>query len=148
MIELMIGVAILAIVGAAGMVSFNALSSKKDVQYEAEMVRQDIYVMQSRAVTGLRDQRFVILSNSSYQLEEDSLGTGTWTVFQTVRTLKPGVLFSGYVGKETKLEYKPSGLPDFNGASASPFFSIVSTDGIESKSLNIDVSGVVNIESD
>lgn len=130
------------------MVSFNALSSKKDVQYEAEMVRQDMYVMQSRAVTGLRNQRFVILSNSSYQLEEDSAGTGTWTVFQGARNLKQGVQFSGYSGKENKLEYKPSGLPDFNGVTSSPFFSIVSQDGTEVKNINIDISGVVNIESD
>ena len=72
LIELMVGVAILAFVAAIGMASFNSLSNKKALQAEADNVKQDIYVMQSRAVSGLRHQRFVILTNASYQLEEDT----------------------------------------------------------------------------
>jgi|JI10StandDraft_1071094.scaffolds.fasta_scaffold619992_2 prepilin-type N-terminal cleavage/methylation domain-containing protein len=145
LIELMIGIAILSFVGVVGMASFNALSNKKSLQYESEIVKQDMYVMQSRAVTGLRDQRFRIMSNSSYQLEEDLLGTGNWTVYQSARSFKPGIYFYGYSGKETKLEYKPNGLPDFNGAASDPFFSLIYQTTAEQKEFHIDSSGVVNI---
>lgn len=141
----MVGMAIIFMIAIAGLVSMKSLSSKKELQSEAEAVKQDLYVMQSRAVTGLRDQRFVILSNSSYQLEEDSTGTGNWSIYQQARSFKPGVYFYGYSGKETKLEYKPSGLPDFNGESASPFFSLIFNTTAEKKEFHIDSSGVVNI---
>lgn len=145
LVELMVAVAILGIVGAVGMASFNALSSKKNLQFEAEIVKQDMYVMQSRAVTGLKDQRFHIITNSSYQLEEDLEGDGNWTIYQPERSFKPGVYFYGYSGKESKLEYKPSGLPEFNGATSSPFFSLIYQDTSEMKEFHIDSSGVVNI---
>jgi len=145
LVELMIGIAILGFVGVVGMASFNALSSKKNLQFEAEIVKQDMYVMQSRAVTGLRDQRFVIVSNSSYQLEEDLEGDGNWSIYQAERTFKPGIYFYGYVGKEDKLEYKPNGLPDFNGEDSDPFFSLIYEDTSEMKEFHIDSSGVVNI---
>lgn len=147
LIELMVGVAILAFVAAIGMASFNSLSNKKALQAEADNVKQDIYVMQSRAVSGLRHQRFVILTNASYQLEEDTTGSGNYTVFQSARSFKPGIYFYGYVGKETKLEYQPNGLPDFNGAAASPFFSLTYPATGDQKDFNIDSSGVVNVVS-
>lgn len=145
LIELMVGITIILLIALVGMVSFSSLSSKKDLQAEAESIKQDIYVMQSRAVSGLRNQRFTILSNSSYQLEEDTAGTGNYSVFQSARSFKPGVYFYGYSGKETKLEYQPNGLPDFNGASSSPFFSLIYQSTSEKKDFNIDSSGVVNI---
>jgi prepilin-type N-terminal cleavage/methylation domain-containing protein len=145
LVELMIALAILAVVGSVGMVSFGALSNKKNLQIESEIVKQDMYVMQSRAVTGLRDQRFLITSNSSYQLEEDLEGDGNWTVYQAERSFKPGIYFYGHTGKEDKLEYKPNGLPEFNSASSDPFFSLIYNDTSEMKEFHIDSSGVVNI---
>lgn len=145
LVELMVAVAIILLIALVGMVSFSALSSKKDLQAEAENIKQDIYVMQSRAVSGLRHQRFAILTNQSYRLEEDTTGSGNYTTFQQTRTFKPGIYFYGYSGKETKLEYQPNGLPDFNGASASPFFSLTYPATGERKDFNIDSSGVVNI---
>lgn len=145
LIELMIGVAIILFIGGVGMVSFSSMSSKKDLQAEAENIKQDIYVMQSRAVSGLRHQRFVILTNASYQLEEDTTGSGNYTVFQQARSFKPGIYFYNYAGKLNKLEYQPNGLPDFNGASATPFFSLIYESTSEKKDFNIDSSGVVNI---
>jgi type II secretory pathway pseudopilin PulG len=145
MMEIIIGLAILSFIAIIGMVSLAALNNKQALQSEAEAVKQDMYVMQSRAVTGLRNQRFYIVTNSTYRLEEDTMGTGNWSTYQANRTFRPGIYFYGYVGKETKLEYKPSGLPDFNGAAASPFFSLIYNTTAEKKDFNIDSSGVVNI---
>jgi prepilin-type N-terminal cleavage/methylation domain-containing protein len=145
-VELMIAISIFALIAAAGLVSFGSLSSKKALQAEAENIKQDMYLMQSRAVTGLKNQRFVIVTNSSYKLEEDVTGTGNWATFQQARALKNGVYFYGYSGKENKLEYHPNGLPEFNGESANPFFSVIYQTVAEKKDINIDSSGIVSID--
>ncbi len=145
LMEIMVGLIIISLLFTLAMVSFNSLNKKKDLQAESEAVKQDIYLMQSRAVTNLRTQRFVILTNTSYQLEEDTTGLGNWAITTTSRSFKPGVYFYGYTGKDNKLWYETSGLPNFNGQSASPFFSLIYNSTSEKKDLNIDSSGIVSV---
>lgn len=148
LIEVMVGLGIISMLAVVAIVSFSSLSSKKYLQAEADNVKEDIYLMQSRAVTNLRTQRFVILTNTSYQLEEDTTGSGNWSTTQSARSFsKPGIYFYNYGGKTNKLWYETSGLPNFNGQSSTPFFSIIYNTPSEKKDFNIDVSGIVNITS-
>ena len=145
LVEILVSLVILTTLITFGMVSLSSLKSKKDLQAESEDVKEDIYLMQSRSVTNLRTQRMNILSNSSYSLEEDTTGAGNWTIVVPSRSFRPNIYFYGYTGKETKLWYETSGLPNFNNVSSSPFFSLIYSSTSEKKDFNIDSSGVVQI---
>ena len=145
LVELVITMVIVTILAAAGFVAYNSLAQKRALQAEANLVKEDIYLMQSKAITNLKLHRFYILSSTTYKIQEYNTLTSAWVDTVASRTLTSPVTFTGYTGKETKLHYQANGLPLFNGASTTPFFTLTHGSTTDTKDFNIDSSGVVNI---
>lgn len=149
LIEVLVVIAIFITVGALVAVSITSIQSRKKLQAGAEQVKIDIYFIQSRAVTGLLRQRFVIEDNQTYRLEEDEDGSGSWVTVQEDKPLPEHVFFTDedVLNRAEALEFGSNGFPNFNGEPNAPFLTLVHEE-LEGKfkEIHIDVSGRVDIQ--
>jgi prepilin-type N-terminal cleavage/methylation domain-containing protein len=147
-IELIVALGITAILLSLGTISIMSLLQKENLAKGTDMMKQDILAMRSRAVSVLKVHRLIFESDRTYRVQEcDDIDCASPEDITELRHLPSDIRIRNFdlTNKPKHLQFKTNGLPEFNGASASPFVTLYNATTDARKGITVQTGGAVSI---